>query len=216
MERYCRDRAIEKEWTWKEYHHLLERTVCPISSFTLYQYDFEDRYEYREPPNPPLNYELMVYMRHHNFPSPLLDWTRSPYVAAFFAFNTPPKVKKVAIYTFMEFAGEGKGTRSDKPKIWTAGPHIKTHKRHHIQQCEYTHCFKKNVKQDDNPIYCSHEDIDFGGNQDILKKYILPTSERNKVMQKLDQMNINSFSLFGNEEGLMDMLAYREIEGMFK
>jgi len=29
-------------------------------------------------------------------------------------------------------------------------------------------------------------------------------------------MNINAFSLFGNEEGLMDWLAYREIEKYFR
>src|SRR5579871_975887 len=32
-------------------------------------------------------YDYMAYLRHHGFPSPLLDWTRSPYVAAFFAFR---------------------------------------------------------------------------------------------------------------------------------
>ena len=37
----------------------------------------------------------MAYLRHHGFPSPFLDWTRSPYVAAFFAFRGPIKdVKK--------------------------------------------------------------------------------------------------------------------------
>jgi len=32
-------------------------------------------------------YEFMAYLRHNGFPSPLLDWTRSPYVAAYFAFR---------------------------------------------------------------------------------------------------------------------------------
>ena len=28
-------------------------------------------------------YDYMAYLRHHGFPSPLLDWTRSPYIAAY-------------------------------------------------------------------------------------------------------------------------------------
>lgn len=32
-------------------------------------------------------YDYMAYLRHHGFPSPLLDWTRSLHVAAFFAFR---------------------------------------------------------------------------------------------------------------------------------
>src|SRR5258706_9008630 len=32
-------------------------------------------------------YEYMTYLRHYSFPSPLLDWSKSQYVAAYFAFR---------------------------------------------------------------------------------------------------------------------------------
>ncbi|HQU28819.1 MAG TPA: hypothetical protein PKZ24_06645, partial [Nitrospirales bacterium] len=48
--------------------------------------------------------------------------------------------------------------------------------------------------------------------QDQLTKFILPKSERTKVLEKLNLMNVNAYSLFGNEKGLMETLAYKEIE----
>jgi len=64
----------------------------------------------------------------------------------------------------------------------------------------------------DNVYYAKHEDVFYLNNtkQDLLWKYNLPASERIKVLQKLDMMNINSYSLFGTEDSLMDMVAKRE------
>jgi hypothetical protein len=37
-------------------------------------------------------------------------------------------------------------------------------------------------------------------------------SERRKALKQLQRMNVTAFSLFGNEESLMETLAYQEIE----
>ncbi len=164
------------------------------------------------PTHPPQGYQFMIYLRHHGFPSPLLDWTLSPYIAAFFAFRRKNLAhQSVAIYCY---AGElGYGRMGSQFTVGTIYPYVKTHPRHYIQQCQYTFALREDAAK---YFYCKHEDAFEGIQavvaQDMLVKFILPRSEREKVLAKLDFMNINAYSLFGNEEGLMEMLAYRELE----
>ncbi len=164
---------------------------------------------------PPPGYEFMIYLRHHGFPSPLLDWTRSPYVAAFFAFRSQekPKSGKVAIYSYIQhYESSGIATDSNEPTVRGVGPYVVTHKRHYAQQCEYSICEQI---IDGNYVYGSHETPKFGDpGSDLgpVKKYILPASERAKALTHLHRMNVTAFSLFGSEESLMETLAYQEIE----
>ena len=155
-------------------------------------------------------YEYMVYLRHHGFPSPLLDWTNSPFIAAYFAFhNIPDVIKNVSIYAYLEYAGRGKSHEGMDPLISSLGPNIRTHARHFLQQCEYTIC---TMSDGENHYYVCHENI-FSENdeeQDLLWKINIPSSERFEVLAHLDSININAFSLFGSEESLMETLALRE------
>lgn len=156
-------------------------------------------------------YSYMAHVRHLGFPSPLLDWTRSCYVAAYFAF-AEPQAENVAIYAYCEWPNNMKHSSSDQPQIHRLGPYTKTHERHFRQQCEYTTCQKFEAKGGWSfSSYQDFLDLKFDS-QDLIYKYIITASERMKVLRYLDKLNLNAYSLFASDESLMEMLAFREID----
>ena len=155
-------------------------------------------------------YDYMVYMRHNGFPSPLLDWSRSAYVAAYFAFRERSGAERVSIFVYLERPAGFKAYSSGSPSIWGLGPYVRSHRRHFLQQSEYTIC----IVRDGEWRYARHEDA-FARNdvrQDLLWKFSLPSSERLKVLRSLDVHNLNAFSLFGSEESLMETMSLRELQ----
>jgi hypothetical protein len=89
------------------------------------------------------------------------------------------------------------------------GPTIATDRKHYLQRSEYSICFNHQGKE---ICFANHEDVvKDGEGKDILIKYKIPVSERQKFLGKLDSMNITAYSLFGSEPSLMETLALREI-----
>jgi hypothetical protein len=164
--------------------------------------------KFRDVPCPPPGYEYMAYLRHYGFPSPMIDWTASPFVAAYLAFREEkPKVKRVAIYAFTGIETSG---CVQEPSIRLLGPTINTHRRHFLQQSHYTICVKR--IENNEMVYCSHEAA-FEKDEPTqcrLWKFTLPATERKTVLTHLHKLNITGFSLFGSEESLMETLAIRE------
>lgn len=140
------ERFSTKPWSIKSYYRLLLTVAPAVNSLTPRAWALDPHLEVDEREHgPPPGYDFMIYLRHHGFPSPLLDWTRSPYVAAFFAFERRPEpaCEAVAVYVFLEYVGHGKIWSGDGARIIGLGPSVPTHERHYTQQCEYTICKKR-------------------------------------------------------------------------
>jgi hypothetical protein len=220
------ERDGQEKLSLKEYHHLSFVVKPQIESFTGVNWNilsYPDRFEKWLEENDTLipdafgtsiefqgTYSYMVYLRHYGFPSPLLDWTSSPYIAAYFAFRDKLQGgEKVSIYVFLESVGKHKMRSSAEPNIYKFGPYVPTDRRHFLQQSQYTIC----IVRDEEWRYVSHESAFARDDpsQDVLWKLNIPSSERLKVLKLLDGYNLNALSLFGSEESLMETMALREI-----
>jgi hypothetical protein len=221
LERYTQ----RQTWGMHEYYRRMDETKVQIETYTgkLWQDaptpdEYETRLQKINNPHTSLDilpcYENMVYLRHHGFPSPLLDWSQTPYIAAFFAFNgaTPGQSEPVAIYAFLEQTGYYNPVPGGPAKpTWVVGirPNVRSHKRHFLQQSEYTICCTR-CSDDGVWSYDSHEKVLLEKSPERLWKFSIPVSERAKVLHLLDRTyNINASSLFESEESLMETVAAR-------
>lgn len=68
-------------------------------------------------------YPFLLYLRHHGFPSPLVDWSMSPFIAAFFAFRTiSSTAPRVSINAFIHTLDGGTFTSESESFIKTWRP----------------------------------------------------------------------------------------------
>jgi hypothetical protein len=199
---------IQKGMSYSRYLEIIKAVREHVATCTGRKWDLETN----EPKMhlggfdlPLSTYEFMAYLRHNKFPSPLIDWTKSPYIAAFFAFgDVYSKAEHVSI-----FAYRGDIMHGGNPSMWILGPSIKTSRTHYLQQSEYSMCFRE---ENGEKYFATHEDVEEDvEEQDVLIKYTIPVSERTKVIRKLDSMNITAYSLFDSEPSLMETLALREL-----
>ena len=160
---------------------------------------------------PDQNGAFFNLVQHHGYPTPLLDWTYSPYVAAFFAFrdwlSNSNKDGYARIYCFNQAAWVKRYPQSQN--LDPAFPHLSVMEFIAIN----------------NPRLVPQQSVTTVTNLDDIEAYILdreaetrtkylqafdiPASDRSEAMQDLRFMGITAGSMFPGIDGVCEEL--REI-----
>jgi hypothetical protein len=168
-----------------------------LSAITKHYFDLD---------SPEQNGSFFNLLQHHGYPTPLLDWTYSPFVSAFFAFRDLPR----------NYAGNG----FVRIYIFDNDAWVKKYSQVQNLNPPYPHLSVMEFIAIDNPRLVPQQAVTTVTNVDDIEAYLLEKStkdetdyliaidiaanERENVMRDLRFMGITAGSMFPSIDGVCE------------